>query len=89
MKRSKSAGSPEYGRENVETRVVGGETGQCGEHEGELVGLDLGKVQKVVEELGDVAPRDELDEDFRRASVEIGSDGAEGTMLRMRSLRAA
>ena len=37
-----------------------------------LVGRDLGKMQKVVEELGDVAPRDELVEDLRHASVEIG-----------------
>ena len=39
-----------------------------------LVGRDLGEVQKVVVELGVVAPRDELVEDLRRASVEMGSD---------------
>ena len=39
-----------------------------------LVRRDLGEVQNVVEELGDVAPRDELVEDLRRACVQIGSD---------------
>ena len=52
-----------------------------------LVGRDLGEVQKVVEELGDVAPRDELVEGLCLASVEIGSDELGGTMLR--ALRAA
>ena len=41
--------------------------------EGLLVGRDLDGVQKVVKELGEVAPRDELVEDPRRAGVEIGS----------------
>ena len=72
---------------NVKTRVINGETGRCREHKGVLVGRDLGKVQKVVEELGDVAPRYELVEDLRCASVENGSDELGGTMLK--ALRAA